>query len=111
MKMISVKITNPIELEKLCLLKPKIAEIKLLFKMTKKDYRILINLLFVSDNVLKEITEFLAYNYPITTQECILTPKSQSNEFFCQLNVISLLLVIITVILKSLLQLHKKERK
>ena len=72
---------------------------KLLFKMTEKDYRILINLLFVNDNVLKEITEFLAYNYPITTQECMLsvncekisskvskntssTPKSQSIEFF-----------------------------
>ena len=69
----------------------------------------MLTLLFVSDKCLKEITEFLAYNYPITTQECMLsvncekifskvsknsssTPKSQSIEFFCQLNVISLLL-------------------
>ena len=73
MKMISVKMTNPIELEKLSLLKLKITEIELLFKMTEKDYRKLINLLFVSDNCLKQITEFLAYNYPITTQECILS--------------------------------------
>ena len=77
MKMISVKMTNPFELENLCLLKLKIAEIELFFKMMEKHYRILINLLFVSDNFLKEITNFIAYNYPIITQECILTPKLQ----------------------------------
>ena len=49
MTMISVKSTTPIELEKLCLLKPKITEIEDLFKMTEKDNRKLINLLFVSD--------------------------------------------------------------
>ena len=59
----------------------------------------MLTLLFVSDKCLKEITEFLAYNYTITTQECMLsvncekisskvsknsssTPKSQSIEFF-----------------------------
>ena len=71
MKMISVKMTNPIELEKLCLLKPKITEIELLFKMMEIDYRKLIHILFVSDKFLKQITEFLGHNYPITTQECI----------------------------------------
>ena len=67
--------------------------------MTENDYRKLISLLFVSDNLLKEITDFLAFNYPITTQECMLsvncenisskvskssssTPNSQSNECF-----------------------------
>ena len=53
--------------------KPKITEIKHLFKMTEKGYRKFINLLFVSDKFLKEIDEFLAYNYPITIQECILS--------------------------------------
>ena len=47
--MISVKSTNPNELEKLRLLEPKIKEIENLFKMTEKDYRNLINLLFVND--------------------------------------------------------------
>ena len=70
---------NPIELEKLCLLKLKITEIELLFKMTEKDYRKLINLLFVSDKFLKQITEFLVYNYPITTQECILSVNCEKN--------------------------------
>ena len=79
MKMISVKMPNPIELEKLCLLKLKITEIELLFKMTEKDYRKLINLLFVSDNFLKQITEFLAYSYPITTQEYILSVNCEKN--------------------------------
>ena len=67
--------------------------------MTEKDYQKLISLLFISDNFLKEITNFLAFNYPITTQECMLsvncekisskvskssssTPNSQSNECF-----------------------------
>ena len=40
--------------------------------MTEKDYQKLISLLFISDNFLKEITDFLAFNYPITTQECML---------------------------------------
>ena len=99
MSTISIKTTNPIELEKLCLLKSKIAEIELLFKMTENDYRKFVSLLFVSDNFLKEVTDFSVFNYPITTQECMLsvdcektsskisknsssTPKSQSNEYF-----------------------------
>ena len=95
--MIPVKSTNPIKLEKLCLLKSKIAEIERLFQMTENDYRSLIILLFISDNFIKEITEKLAFNYPITSQECMLlvscekisskvskksssTQKSKSNE-------------------------------
>ena len=77
--MISVKMTNPVELEKLCLLKLKITEIEHLFKTTEKDYRKFINLLFVSERVLKEIGEFLAYNYPITIQECILSVNCENN--------------------------------
>ena len=41
--------------------------------MTGNDYRKLISFLFVSDKLLKEITDFLAFNYPITTQECMLS--------------------------------------
>ena len=73
MSTISVKCTNPIELEKLCLLKSKIAEIELLFQMTENDYWKLISLLFVSEKCLKEITNFLAFNYPITIQEYMLS--------------------------------------
>ena len=73
MDMVSIKSTDPIELEKLCLLKPKISEIEDLFKMMETDYRKLIYLLFVNNNFLTEIDEYLAYNYPITTQECMLS--------------------------------------
>ena len=79
MDIISVKSTDPIELEELCLLQPKITEIEDLFKMTEKDYRKLIDLLFVNNNFLTEIDECLAYNYPITTQECIL-PLTGENK-------------------------------
>ena len=72
MDIISVKSTDPIEFEKLCLLEPKITEIEDLFKMTEKYYRKLINLLFVNDTFLTEIGEWLTYNYSITTQVCIL---------------------------------------
>ena len=123
MSTISIKMTNPIELEKLCLLKSKIAEIELLFKMTENDYRKFISLLFVSDNFLKEVTDFSVFNYPITTQECMLSVdcKKHPRKFqktllqlqnhnqmnvFCQLNVISLLLRMIPVILKTLLRLQ-----
>ena len=82
--------TNPIELEKLCLLKLKITEIELLFKMTEKDYRKMINLLFVSDNFLKQITEFLAYSYPITTQEYILSVNCEKNLRKFQKNLLQL---------------------
>ena len=73
MDMIAIKSTDPIELEKLCLLEPKISEIEDLFKMTEKDYRKMIDLLFVNNEFLTEIDECLAYNYPITTQECMLS--------------------------------------
>ena len=46
--MIAIKSTDPIELEKLCLLESKISEIEDLFQVTEKDYRKLIDLLFVS---------------------------------------------------------------
>ena len=72
--------------------------------MTENDYRSLVLLSFGSDIFIKEITENLAFYYPITTQECMLsvscektsskvsknssnslknsssTPKSKSNE-------------------------------
>ena len=69
-------------MEKICLLEPKIKEIEDLFKMTEKDYRNLINLLFVNDTFLTEIDECIAYNYPITTQECIipLTGENKSSN-------------------------------
>ena len=73
MDMIAIKSTDPIELEKLCLIESKISEIEDLFQMTKKDSRKFIDLLFVSHNFLTEIDEYLAYNYPITTQECMLS--------------------------------------
>ena len=71
--MIAIKSTNPNELEKLCLLESKISEIDTLFQVTEKAYRKLIDSLFVNDKFLKEIDECLAYNYPITTQDCTLT--------------------------------------
>ena len=80
MTMISVKSTDPLELEKLCLVKPKLTEIEDLFKMTETYYRKLITLLFVNDNLLKEIDEFLAYNYPITAQECILSVTCENKS-------------------------------
>ena len=73
MDMIAIKSTDPIELEKLCLLESKISEIEDLIQVTEKDYRKLIDLLFVSHNCLTEIDECLAYNCPITTQECMLS--------------------------------------
>ena len=82
MDIISDKSTDPIELEKLCLLQPKITEIEDLFKMTEKDYRKLIDLLFVNHNFLTEIDKWLAYNYPIITQDCMLslTEKNSSKD-------------------------------
>ena len=73
--MIAIKSTNPIELEKLCLLKSKISDIENLFQVTEKAYRKLIDSLFV-----KEIDECLAYNYPITTQDCILSLTCEENS-------------------------------
>ena len=67
MDIISDKSTDPIQLEKLCLLKPKIKDIEDLFQMTEKDYRKLIDLLFVNHKFLMEIDKWLAYNYPIIT--------------------------------------------
>ena len=51
MSIISVQSTNPIELEKLCLLKSKIAEIELLFQMMEKHYRLQIINSSISDNL------------------------------------------------------------
>ena len=48
--------------------------------MTENDYRKFITLLFVSDKFWKEITDFLAYNYPITTQECILSVNCEKTS-------------------------------
>ena len=73
MDLIAIKSTSPHELERLCLLESKISEIESLFQVTKKIYRKLIDSLFVNDKFLKEIEECLAYNYPITTQDCMLS--------------------------------------
>ena len=70
--MIAIKSTNPNELEKLCLLESKISEIESLFQVTEKAYCKLIYSLFVNDKFLKEIDECLAYNYPLTTQDCFV---------------------------------------
>jgi len=80
MDMIAIKSTDPIELEKLCLLESKISEIEDLFQVTEKDYRKLIDLSFVSHKFLTEIDECLAYNYPITTQECMLSLTCEKNH-------------------------------
>ena len=80
MDMITIKSTDPIELEKLCLLESKISEIEDLFQVTEKDYRKLIDSLFVSHKFLTEIDECLAYNYPITTQECMLSLTCEKNS-------------------------------
>ena len=79
MDVISFKSTDSLELEKLYLLVTKITEIDDLFKITETDYRKLINLLFENNKFLTEINECLAYNYPITTQECIL-PLTYENK-------------------------------
>ena len=47
--------------------------------MTKKDYRKLIDLLFVNHKFLTEIDKWLAYNYPIITQDCML-PLTGNNS-------------------------------
>ena len=72
MNIIAIKSTDPIELEKLCLLESKLSDIEDLFQVTEKDYRKLIDLLFVNHKFLTEIDECIAYNYPVTTQECML---------------------------------------
>jgi len=73
MDLIAIKSTSPNELERLCLLESKISEIESLFQVTKKTYCKLIDTLFVNDKFLKEIDECLAYNYPLTTQDCLLS--------------------------------------
>ena len=73
MAMIAIKSYNQNELENLCLLQSKISEINTLFQVTERAYRKLIDSLFVNDKFLKEIDECLAYNYPITTQDCVLS--------------------------------------
>ena len=78
--MIAIKSTDPIELEKLCLLESKISEIENLFQVTERAYRKLIDSLFVNDNFLTEIDKCLAYNYPITTQECMLSLTCETNS-------------------------------
>ena len=67
-------------MEKLCLLESKISEIENLFQVTEKAYRKLIDSLFVNHKFLTEIDECLAYNYPITTQECMLSLTCEKNS-------------------------------
>ena len=76
MGLISIKSTSRFELERLCLSESKISEIESEFQMTKKSYCNLIDTLFVKDNFLKEIDDFLAYNYPLSTQDCLKSTLS-----------------------------------
>ena len=73
MDLIAIKSASHDELERLCLLESKISEIESLYQVTKKTYCNLIDTLFVNDKFLKEIDDCLAYNYPLTTQDCLLS--------------------------------------
>ena len=69
---IPVKIINHNELEKLPLTDSKISEIARFFKIKQTDYRSLISVFCVTDKYLNDITEALAYNQPIFTQDVYL---------------------------------------
>ena len=64
------------ELENLTLIYSKIYEIKSSFGIEENDYRNLISVLFTSDLFVNEITETLAFNYAIYTQDVIPSEKS-----------------------------------
>ena len=72
---IPVKIINHNELEELTLTDSKISEIARLFKMKENYYHSLISVLFVTDKSVNEITEALAYNHPICTQDGLPTKR------------------------------------
>ena len=72
---ISVKSINHNELEILTLTDSKISEIARLFKMKENDYHSLIYVLFVTDKSVNEITEALAYNHQICTQDGLPTKR------------------------------------
>ena len=76
MNLISIKSTSLFELERLCLHESKISEIESEFQMTKKSYCNLIVKFFVNDSFLKEIDDFLAFNYPLSTQDCLKSTLS-----------------------------------
>ena len=65
------------ELENLTLIYSKIYEIKSSFGIEENDYRNLISVLFTSDLFVNEITETLAFNYAIYTQDVIPSEKKQ----------------------------------
>ena len=63
------------KLENLTLTHSKIYEIKSSFGIEENDYRNLISVLFTSDLFVNEITETLAFNYAIYTQDVIPLEK------------------------------------
>ena len=71
--LIPVESMNYNELENLTLIDSKISEIARLFKMKENDHRSLISVLFVTDKFVNDITEVLAYNHPIFTQDVLPT--------------------------------------
>lgn len=68
------------ELENLTLTHSKIYEIKSSFGIEENDYRNLISVLFTSDLFVNEITETLAFNYAIYTQDVIPSEKKATLE-------------------------------
>ena len=64
------------ELENLTLTHSKIYEIKSSFGIEENDYRNLISVLFTSDFFINEITETLAFNHAIYTQDVIPSEKN-----------------------------------
>ena len=74
------KMTNDNEIEKSCLTDYKILDIECLFKMKEYDYRSLVTSLFETDKFINEITDALAFNYPILTQDVLPTKKQISTS-------------------------------
>ena len=64
------------KLEILTLTHSKIYEIKSSFGIEENDYRNLISVLFTSDFFINEITETLAFNHAIYTQDVIPSEKN-----------------------------------
>ena len=67
--------TNYDELEKSCFTGSNISDIEYLFKMKENDYRSLIISLFETDKFINGITDVLAFDYQILTQDVLPTKK------------------------------------
>ena len=63
------------ELENVTLTDSKTSKIASLFKIKENDYRSLISVLFVTDKFVNDITEALANNYTIFTQDGLPTKR------------------------------------